>query len=371
MPRLSQAQDAARRHLVRAAHAGLPPERLAGQILAALERAVPSDGQQLFGVDPATLLFNRLLAASPGMVRHSLWYLRERYLAEPVPALDHPALMRAGHQALALHDRPETSWGAPDDLRREVASADWRRTYHEAQAPAGGVLRAYFSADGRYVASLVLARFAPGSPFRPSEVGFVRLMAPLIARALRLSLEREAGAWAGGRPGASGVLLLSGDRREQVCTPAGRAWLDELRGAEAAIGGALPTAVGSLLAALRAGAMGDLPPMLRVRTPSGVLRLEASPAGGDTVAVVLTPERPPAAPELPATWGLTRQERQVATLVVQGLSNAEIAAALVVSEHTVESHLGHVYAKLDVHGRSQLLGRLFREAYWPALQAGS
>jgi len=142
-----------------------------------------------------------------------------------------------------------------------------------------------------------------------------------------------------------------------------------LRGAEAAIGGALPTAVASLVAALSAERPGRLSPVLRVPTPLGVVRLEASPASNnDSVAIVLTPERPAAPPDVPAAWELTRQERRLTALVVQGLSNAEIAAELLLSEHTVESHLGHVYAQLDVHSRSQLLGRLFREAYWPVFQ---
>jgi hypothetical protein len=157
---------------VRVARAGLPPERLANLILAALDAAIPSDGQQLFGVDPTTLLSNRLLAVSKGMGHHTRWYLHEYYLAEPVAALDHPALMRAGHTVLALHDRPETSWGAPRHLVRDIPRVDWRRMYHERQAPAGGVLRAYFSADDRWIAALVLARFDAARPFRPTDVAF-------------------------------------------------------------------------------------------------------------------------------------------------------------------------------------------------------
>lgn len=51
---------------------------------------------------------------------------------------------------------------------------------------------------------------------------------------------------------------------------------------------------------------------------------------------------------------LTRAERQIARLVAEGLSNAEIAAQLVVSRRTVESHLARVFRKLGIKNRTQL-----------------
>lgn len=51
---------------------------------------------------------------------------------------------------------------------------------------------------------------------------------------------------------------------------------------------------------------------------------------------------------------LTRAERDVATLVSEGLGNKEVAARLFVSPRTVQSHLTHVYAKLGVTSRVQL-----------------
>jgi DNA-binding NarL/FixJ family response regulator len=59
-----------------------------------------------------------------------------------------------------------------------------------------------------------------------------------------------------------------------------------------------------------------------------------------------------------AAGGLTSAERRVAELAAGGLSNKEIAGALVVSVSTVETHLKHAYAKLGVHSRAQLTGRL-------------
>jgi DNA-binding NarL/FixJ family response regulator len=59
-----------------------------------------------------------------------------------------------------------------------------------------------------------------------------------------------------------------------------------------------------------------------------------------------------------ALAALTRAERAVATLVGDGLTNKEIAVRLVLSEKTVETHLGKVYAKLDVRSRKELRGLL-------------
>ncbi len=51
---------------------------------------------------------------------------------------------------------------------------------------------------------------------------------------------------------------------------------------------------------------------------------------------------------------LTPQERTIATLVCQGLTNRVVAQHLVLSVKTVGYHLGNVYTKLDVHSRTQL-----------------
>jgi DNA-binding NarL/FixJ family response regulator len=56
---------------------------------------------------------------------------------------------------------------------------------------------------------------------------------------------------------------------------------------------------------------------------------------------------------------LTPQEKQVAQLASEGLTNPEIGAKLFLSPRTVEWHLHHVYSKLSISSRKDLRARRF------------
>jgi len=55
---------------------------------------------------------------------------------------------------------------------------------------------------------------------------------------------------------------------------------------------------------------------------------------------------------------LTRREREVASLVAQGMSNKEIAAQLVISQRTAEGHVEHILTKLGFTSRTQIVAML-------------
>ena len=110
--------------------------------------------------------------------------------------------------------------------------------------------------------------------------------------------------------------------------------------------------------AMRAGASGFL---LKTAPPDQLAGAVRAAAAGDAL---LAPEitrrlldafvrRPPPGSGPQGLEELTRRELEVLALVASGLSNAEIAQRLYVSDATVKTHVAHVFAKLNVRDRAQ------------------
>ena len=55
---------------------------------------------------------------------------------------------------------------------------------------------------------------------------------------------------------------------------------------------------------------------------------------------------------------LSPQEFQVASLVAQGMRNRQIATQLFLSPKTIETHLAHVFRKMRVKSRTELVVKL-------------
>ena len=133
----------------------------------------------------------------------------------------------------------------------------------------------------------------------------------------------------------------------------------------------------SVIDALRAGALGYLTKdvgadeireaLRRVADgqasldPAVQMHLVEAIAGGTQAP---TPE-PSATPVAQLPDGLTPREAEVLGLIGAGLSNAEIAAQLFVSEATVKSHVNHMLPKIGARDRAQAVGYAYRHGLVP------
>ena len=108
--------------------------------------------------------------------------------------------------------------------------------------------------------------------------------------------------------------------------------------------------------ALRAGANGFL---LKRSRPAEIVQAIRAVVAGDSllfpakIRALAERNRPQLPPVGRAGAKLTDREADVLRLMATGLSNAEIAAALVVSVQTVKTHVGNVLGKLGARDRTQ------------------
>ncbi|MGH3168902.1 MAG: response regulator [Trebonia sp.] len=102
--------------------------------------------------------------------------------------------------------------------------------------------------------------------------------------------------------------------------------------------------------------------------PSVQRRLLDALSGGSRFAVAPAPAGQPPASAVPPAGAqpddLTPREAEVLTHIAAGLSNAEIASALFVSEATVKTHVNHIFAKTGLRDRAQLVGYAFRHGLY-------
>jgi DNA-binding NarL/FixJ family response regulator len=136
----------------------------------------------------------------------------------------------------------------------------------------------------------------------------------------------------------------------------------------------------SVLDALRAGARGFLTKDAGAEqieaALAAVMRGEAAidPAVAHHLVEAVASGAPPrperaSAPELPD--GITPREAQVLELIAGGLSNAEIAQRLVVTEATVKSHINHLFTKTGVRDRAQAVAYAYRNGLAPSSEDAS
>jgi NarL family two-component system response regulator LiaR len=111
--------------------------------------------------------------------------------------------------------------------------------------------------------------------------------------------------------------------------------------------------------ALQAGAIGYL--LKNVTADELAAAIRAAHAGRPTLApeaaatLIQSVRKPP-----PPGHDLTERERDVLALMVEGLSNSQIAERLFVSRSTVKFHVSNILSKLGVAGRTQAVALAFQ-----------
>jgi DNA-binding CsgD family transcriptional regulator len=326
----------------------------------ALEQAVPHYGGACwYTLDPTSLLitshFNPTMLEIPPE-----WLAHEYYQDDFHKAAD---VARSERGVSTLH---EATGGDPS------RSPGWKRYVH----PYGGdqeLLLALRTSAGEAWGILGLYR-APNQPlFDAEEIRFLRELSPYLGEGARRGLlVGEATDPEGAE--APGLIVLREDWSVESHTPGVERWLDELPDGEWQARGKLPPAVLSVAGrALRTAVQPGIPgevAVARVLAHSGrwVVLHGATlvTTGTRRVAVIIEPAHPARITSLlMAAYGLTEREQDVTRLVLQGASTAEIAARLVISVHTVQEHLKHVFEKTGVRSRRDLVGKIFFSYYEP------
>ena len=249
------------------------------------------------------------------------------------------------------------------DLRRDPL---WREML--GPAGAGDVLNVMLSAGGMCWGQLHLGRDRPGRWFSEGDERLLAALVPLIAARLRDGLRASRPRAADEPDGEPGTILLDRDLSLAGATDAAWRWIDRLGLPRLNDADPLPGFVYAMAA--RVIVSGGLPPKpvrVRLQDASGrwAVARAASLTGGASLAarggcaVMLERARSEdLAPLLMRAWALSPREREVAGLVIDGLSNEDIAAELFISANTVRDHLKAVFGKTGVNRRRDLAAAL-------------
>ncbi|MGI9147536.1 MAG: helix-turn-helix transcriptional regulator [Chloroflexota bacterium] len=205
-------------------------------------------------------------------------------------------------------------------------------------------------------------------PFDDDDAALVRAASTNLGRAMRRATVRSRNP-APAAPLATGILLIRPDLQPSAGTPTVQAWFRALNPGGFPYKDGIPsfvwTTVGRLIAAER-GEDPERPARIRVRTGEGLwaiveaARLDAAEgtlavsvhaAGMDDILAMTC-----------RAYGLSRRERELAMLVVQGQDTQAIATQLGISSYTVQDHLKSIFDKSSVTGRLELVTRLFARA---------
>lgn len=344
---------------------GLALDQLPSRIMAALRAIAPFDGHCFNLVDPTTELVTRSLAEGVGGPREARLFLEEIYFEEYLPALKRLARSRCPVGLLSEQWR---------------GRLDQSQHYNQLLRPLnlGEELRLVCRSAGRTWGFINLYRAMGAPPFSAAERQALAHLAPHIGAALQSAILQMAvqGPDATAVRPAPGVLVLDEQGRVEHYSAAGKHWLGEIGHLRPGWfqGERLPVPVLQALGALKrtlASADETQRPQLSVCGQSGqwlsvhATHLAPGTGEGRKRLVILEPAVPRELLLLHSgAFRLTPAEEAVVKLVLQGGSTAEIATALMISPYTVQDHLKHIFDKVGVRSRRELVKRLFLPHPW-------
>ncbi|WP_203337686.1 LuxR C-terminal-related transcriptional regulator [Nocardioides limicola] len=252
------------------------------------------------------------------------------------------------------------------------------RAYREYMAPAGirhSVEAALRTRTGQTWGTVGLARQVGQPDFDTDDLEFLLAIAVHLANGVRQGLLVGEATDPEG-PNSPGLVVLDADWGVESLSPDVDRWLAELPGEWKKHGALPPSVVAVAASALRTARDENAPgevAIARVLSRAGrwiVLHGAALvAAGGRRAAVIVEPAHPARiAPLLMAAYGLTEREQEVTRLILRGEGTAQIAAALVVSPHTVQQHLKSVFDKTGVRSRRELVSKIFFAHYEPRVR---
>jgi DNA-binding CsgD family transcriptional regulator len=362
------AGDRARSALTRLAGAGLDNDSFRYEAVAVLRQAVGFDWWCWPLLDPGTRLPTRYVGVeSPADEDYRRFC---RLLIDPGAWGDlgawaggrNPGTSPARSPRIPAVAAISTATGG--DLSRDLL---WR----EMLGPAGAsdVLNVMLPAGGMYWGQLHLGRDRPGRWFREDEERLLTGLAPLIAARLRDGLRAPRPAEEA-EPDSDepGTIFLAADLSLVGATDEAWRWIGRLGMPRLNDAEPLPGFVYAVAA--RVAASASRPPKpVRVRLQDAFgrwavvraarLAYGTSPGAQGGYAVTLEQARSEdLAPLLMRAWALSPRERDVARLVLDGLSNEDIAAALFISANTVRDHLKAIFGKTGVTRRRDLTAAL-------------
>ena len=348
----NSAKEQARRDLARLAAARLDNDGFRWEAAAILRRAIGFDGWCWLLADPGARLPTRDLGENVIVGQFIRRFSRRHPEAWAVP-------WKRSARPVAV-----ASVVTGGDLARDPA---WRHAF--GPAGVGDYMSAPLMADGTCWAQLHLHRDSCGGFFSADDAGFVAEVAPMLATRLRDGLRaRRADRDEAARDDLAepGTIVVDEELSMVAMTPAARDWIDRLGLVKANDTEPLPGfiySVATRVALSRAG--GAEPPPgagARLLAADGrwmVVRVTplVGPAGGYVITLEAARSQD-LAPLLMRAWSLTAREREVARLVIDGLSSEDIARALFISVHTVRDHVKAIFAKTGVSRRHELVAAL-------------